>query len=382
MQLTSRERVLMSLSHREPDRVPFDLGGSEVSGIHTNAYAALRTRLGLPTRERRVIDVIQNGAIVDDDVRDLLRVDVGFVVPPAPPAVPFSEDDEYYYLRDRYGIIRWMPKDGGLYYDIFKSPLDGEVSLDEIDRYPLPDAGNPLRLEGVREQCMRIREVEKRAVVVWAFGTGPFALAGWLRGIENFLMDLVLEPERACRMMDRIVAMKLAFLEQLLEQCGDVVDVICDGDDLGTQESLLLSPDTYRRLVKPRHRELYQFIHDRTAAKVFLHSDGAIRPLIPDLIDVGVDIINPVQVSAAGMDSAGLKRDFGSEICFWGGGIDTQHVLNVATSAEVRAEVRRRVDDFKPGGGFVFAAVHNIQANVPMENVLAMWEALQEYGVY
>jgi uroporphyrinogen decarboxylase len=145
---------------------------------------------------------------------------------------------------------------------------------------------------------------------------------------------------------------------------------------------MLISPNTYRKLVKPLHKELFDFIHARTKAKIFFHSCGAIRPVIPDLIEAGVDVLNPVQVSATGMDSADLKRDFGKDITFWGGGVDTQRVLGVGTPDDVRADVRKRIEDLAPGGGFVFATVHNIQGNVPAENILAMWETLQEYGKY
>jgi uroporphyrinogen decarboxylase len=179
-----------------------------------------------------------------------------------------------------------------------------------------------------------------------------------------------------------VLEWKMAFYERLFAEIGDVVDVFFDGDDLGTQQSLLFSPEIYRAYMKPRHAEVFRAIHERTAARVGLHSCGAIRPLIPDLIEIGLDVLNPVQVSAVGMDSAGLKRDFGRDLTFWGGGVDTQRVLWAGTPQEVRDEVRRRIDDLMPGGGFVFAAVHNIQAGVPPENILVMRETLREHGVY
>ena len=175
---------------------------------------------------------------------------------------------------------------------------------------------------------------------------------------------------------------KLAYWEKALTEVGDVIDVAQIADDFAGQDGLLISPRSYRRLFKPRHKELFDFIHARTDAKIFFHSCGAIRAVIPDLIEVGVDILNPVQVSAADMDSTELKREFGRDIVFWGGGVDTQRVLRSGTPAEVRDEVRRRIDDLAPGGGFVFNTVHNIQGDVPAENIVAMWEALQEFGVY
>jgi uroporphyrinogen decarboxylase len=179
-----------------------------------------------------------------------------------------------------------------------------------------------------------------------------------------------------------VLEQKLTYWERALDLFGDLIDVAKEVDDLGGQNDALISPATYRRLLKPRHRELFQFIHSRSHARVFLHSCGSIRRLIPDLIDAGVDILNPVQVSAANMDTRELKADFGSELTFWGGGVDTQRVLCQGSTSAVRNEVRRRLDDLMPGGGFVFATVHNVQADVPPENYMAMWETLREHGEY
>jgi uroporphyrinogen decarboxylase len=217
---------------------------------------------------------------------------------------------------------------------------------------------------------------------MWGFGGGAFETAGWLRGLEQFYMDLALDPGLACAIVDRLLEIKLGFLERALAQIGDVLDVVGEGDDLGGQHAPLISPDMYRKLVKPRHRQLFQFIHEHSRAKIMLHSCGSIRPLIPDLIEIGVDILNPVQVSAADMDSADLKREFGRELAFWGGGVETQHVLPFGTPQEVRDDVRRRLDDLMPGGGYVFNPVHNIQAGVPACNIMAMWEAYREHGIY
>jgi uroporphyrinogen decarboxylase len=178
--------------------------------------------------------------------------------------------------------------------------------------------------------------------------------------------------------MERILEIKLEYWARMLPALGDAVDVVGEADDLGGQARLLFSPATYRALVKPLHRELFDFLHARTDAKVFFHTCGAVRDLLPDLIEIGVDILNPVQVSAAGMDTGELKREFGRDLVFWGGGVDTQRVLGSGAPAEVRAEVRRRIDDLAPGGGFVFATVHNIQPDVPAENILAMHAELRE----
>jgi uroporphyrinogen decarboxylase len=383
--MDGRERVLTALAHREPDRVPFDLGATFVTGIHVGAYEPLRAALGLPPREARILDRIQHIVVVDDDVRDALDVDAGGAFPGEPVRSRASESIEggYAVYRDDFGLGWRMPLDGGLYHDLFESPLDrDEITLDDIAGLPGPDPSDPGYFAGMREACLRIRDVERRAVCVWAMGGAVFESASHLRGHERFFMDLASDPDIACALMDRILETKLAFYERVIDEIGDLVDVFFDGDDLGTQLSLLFSPTTYRRHMKARHAAVFQLIHERSDAKVGLHSCGAIRPLIPDLIEIGLDVLNPVQVSAAGMDSAALKRDFGSELTFWGGGVDTQRVLWAGSPQEVRDEVRRRLDDFMPGGGFVFTAVHNIQAGVPPENILAMRETLREHGVY
>ncbi len=207
-------------------------------------------------------------------------------------------------------------------------------------------------------------------------------LFAFTRGFSDYFTDFAGNPKLAGKIMDRVLMMQLAYWEKVFEIAGDLIDVALVHDDFAGQNQMLISPRTYRQLCKPRHKQLCDLIHSRSKAKVFLHSCGAIRPVIPDLIEIGVDILNPVQVSATGMDSAELKREYGKDLVFWGGGVDTQNVLWSGTPQQVRDEVKRRITDLMPAGGFVFAAVHNIQQNVPPENILAMWETLQEFGTY
>jgi uroporphyrinogen decarboxylase len=207
-------------------------------------------------------------------------------------------------------------------------------------------------------------------------------MAAWLRGFLDFYCDVASNEELFCTILDKIVELKIIYWEHILDVAKEFVDIIQEADDLGGQNRLLISPDKYRRLVKPRHQEIFDFIHSHSNAKVFFHSCGAIREIIPDLIEIGVDILNPVQVSAPGMDSAELKQEFGKDLVFWGGGIDTQSILPYGTPQQVREEVKRRLNDFMPGGGYIFAPTHNIQADVPPENIVAMWETLKEFGVY
>jgi uroporphyrinogen decarboxylase len=382
--MNSRERVLAALNHREGDRVPFDLGGTVVTGIHHKAYTNLRAALDLPTREPKIIDMIQQLAQVDDDVMDCLGVDVKNISPRSSATFEITVRDmgEYTAFHDEFGIGWRSPKDGGWYYDMFDHPLRGPKDADDIESFPLPDPLDPSRFAGLRDAALRIRDEEQRAVVFGNMSAGIFELLTWLRGYEDAYADWGTHSPVAIRLMDRVLEMQLQYLEKGLSVVGDVIDVAQIADDIAGQQGPLISPRSYRRLLKPLHRQLCDYIHSHSNAKVFMHSCGAIRDILPDLIEVGVDIINPVQVSAAGMDSAELKREFGKDIVFWGGGVDTQRVLGTGTPDEVRAEVKRRVGDFKPGGGFVFNTVHNVQGNVPPENLIAMWEALREYGVY
>ncbi len=382
--MDSRTRVQLAISHREPDRVPFDLGGSRVSGIHVRAYTRLRAALGLPSGEPRIGDLTQQLAEVEPDVLNALEVDVRGVAPRSASTYRrvMVDDGEHHTFVDEWGVGRRMPLDGGLYFDSYAPPLGGEIDDVAIERYAWPDATDPARFAGMADEARRSALEERRAVHVGSICGGLTEGLFKLRGFEDGYLDLAGEPARARRVMERILEVKLAYWERLLPELEGVVDIVGEADDLGGQDRLLFSPRTYRDLVKPLHRELFAFLRAHTSAKVFFHTCGAVRDVIPDLIEIGVDILNPVQVSAAGMDTAELKREFGRDIVFWGGGVDTQHVLGAATPSAVREDVRRHVEDLRPGGGFVFAAVHNIQANVPPENILAMRQALATHGRY
>jgi uroporphyrinogen decarboxylase len=381
---TSRERVIAALDRREPDRVPRDLGGTRFSSIHVQAYRALRPALGLPEREPVVADLSQQLALVEDDVMDALGADVRGIGPRAPSAwraEPVVEG-RLESFRDEWGVVRSRPLDGGLYFDATGAPLAGDIGESELSAFAWPDPTDPARYAGMAAAARRYAREERRAVYVGSVCAGITETYLRLRGYEDGYMDLVARPALAQRVMERILEIKLGYWERALAELGDDVDVVGEADDLGGQQAPLFSPETYRALVKPLHARLFGFLRSRSRARVFLHSCGAIRPLIPDLIDIGVQVLNPVQVSAPGMDSAELKREFGRDLAFWGGAADSQGVLGRGSVEEVRAEVRRRVDDLMPGGGFVFASVHNIQANVPPEHVLAMWQVVEERGGY
>jgi len=385
--MNSRERVLTALNHKEPDRVPFDMGGTVLTGINVKAYAALRDYLGLPPIELTIVDVVQQLAQVDDDVIDRLGVDVRNVAPRSSATYRIEIKDmqggNYTYFYDEYGIGWRMPKVGGLYYDMFDHPLGGHIDESNIDRYVLPDPKDPARFAGLREAAERVIEEEQRALIVGNLSAGIFEMYLWTRGFTDGYSDFVGKPARSQNIMHRFMDLQLAYWEKMFDVLGDMIDVVQLADDFAGQNDMLISPSSYRRHLKPLHKELFDFIHSRSSAKIFLHSCGSIRKVIPDLIEIGLDVINPVQVSAAGMNSAELKREYGRDLTFWGGGVDTQRAFNENhTPEEVREDVKRRITDLMPSGGFVFATVHNILHNVPPENIMAMWETLQEYGAY
>jgi uroporphyrinogen decarboxylase len=386
--MNSRERVLTALNHKEPDRVPFDMGGTVVTGIQAKAYRRLRQYLGLPEKEVTIIDMLQQLALVDDDVMQRLGVDVRNVSPRSTASfkidVKETPDGRYIYFYDEYQVGWRMPIDDGMYYDMFEHPLSGDITPENIDRYTLPDPLDPARFSGLREASRKVLELEKRALIVGNISAGIFELYLWTRGFKDGYADWAGNPVLAQKMLRKYVELQMAYWEKMFDVMqGIPIDVVQMADDLAGQNGMLISPNSYRKQLKPLHKEMFDYIHSKSGAKIFFHSCGSVRSIIPDLIEAGVDILNPVQVNAAKMDSAELKREFGKDICFWGGGVDTQMAFDENhTPAEVRADVRKRLEDFMPGGGFVFNTVHNIQGNVPPENIMAMWETIQEYGQY
>jgi len=383
---TSRRRIETTLNHKEPDRVPFDLGGSILTGIHEKAYRRLREYLGLAPVEVQIEDPVQQLARVHEDVKERLKVDVYGVQAGSPRGHRTRRwtEGDYHKYRDEWGIEWWMPREGGFYYDMRVHPLADVTDVRELARVTFPDPLDPARYEGIADQADHLMNTRQVAYILGRNAPGIFEIALWLRGFENYYCDMLTNRPFAEALLDIVCDIKMRYWARALELVGKNVMVVSEADDLCTQDRLLVSPELYRSLIKPRHTRLFAHIrkHAATPVRIFYHCCGAVASILPDLIESGIDILNPVQVSAAGMDTQELKRRFGNDITFWGGGVDTQRVLPRGTTAEVRQEVRRRIEDLAPGGGFVFSTVHNIQADVPPENIMAMWEALQEFGVY
>lgn len=382
--MNSRERLLTALNHREPDRIPFDLGSTQVTGIHVDAYRNLREALGLPATEIQMCDYIQQLALPDDDVIERLGVDVRGLFPLNSHNWKFDVEDtgDNWIYHDEWGITHRREKDDGLYFSIVEVPLDDpDFTVEDIEQHPWPDMGDPQRIAGLRDQAESYR-AEGYAVVLKDPFAGIFEFAQRIVGMENLLLLMAFDDKRVAALFDQLVELKLDFWEMALPQLADVVDVVAQFDDYGTQESQLISPQMFREQIKPHLRVLFERVEQLAPnAKRFFHSCGNVRPLIPDFIEIGVEILNPIHIRATGMEPAALKRDFGDDLVFWGGGVDTQGVLPNGTPQEVKDDVRRNLDALAAGGGYVFNTVHNIQADVPAENTVAMWDALQEYGV-
>jgi len=274
-----------------------------------------------------------------------------------------------------------MPKQGGFYYDMAEHPLASALDENDIENFNYPDPNDKARYAGIREKALSIRD-RGYGVVMSSMGAGIFEYGGWLRGYANFYADLAGEPEMACKVMNKVLEVKMKYWEKVLDMAGDLIDVVQEADDLGSQNNMLISPEMYRKYVKPRQKALFDLVHSKTGAKIFVHSCGSFREVLQDLIEIGVDIINPVQFNARGMEAVKLKQDFGKDLVFWGGGVDTQRILPSGTVEEVKDCVKRQMEILAPGGGFVFNTVHNIQADVPPENLVAMLEAFQEYARY
>ena len=381
--MNSRERLLTALDHREPDRVPFDLGSTQVTGIHVLAYQRLRGHIGLPPVEPQMCDTIQQLALPDEDLIERLGVDVRGLFPLNSHnwRIVNADVGGAWEYTDEWGITHRRPKPDGLYYSIVRSPLEGAaLTLDGIRAHGWPNTGDPRRIAGLHEQATEYR-AQGKAVVIKGVLAGILEMAQRVRGMENCLADMVVNEVLACAILDKMLELKLTFWEMALPRLAGVIDVVSEADDYGTQTSQLISPRMFRNLLKPRLKILFARIKQLAPrARLFFHSCGNVRPLLPDFIELGVDVLNPVHIRASGMEPACLKRDFGKEIAFWGGGVDTQEVLPFGTPQQVKDDVKRSVEALAPGGGFVFSTVHNVQADVPPRNIVAMWEAVQEFG--
>lgn len=382
--MNSRERILKAINHKEPDRVPIDIGGTLATSMHRIIYRKLKERFNIKDNKDEILELALQSVIPDERVVKKLHGDVIGMYSRPPKSWKMKIDPVDNSYIDEWGVKYKATKDN-LYFDIVDHPLKSIIANSKkLDSFNWPDPYDEGRFEGVKEKAEYFYENTGYALSVGCtFGGGILQDGAWLVGFENWFSILLSNQNIANRIMDKVLEFHIGYWDAMLSRVGGFVQIVVLGDDLGTQDNLFISPALFKRLIKPRYKKLIDFIKSKADVKVLLHSDGAIRDIIPDLIDVGIDILNPIQVSARGMgDTKLLKEEFGEKIVFWGGGCDTQKILPFGTKEDIKKEVIRRVNDLKPGGGFVFAPVHNIQPEVPIENIITLYKTALSYGRY
>ena len=410
--MTSRERVMAAINHRQPDYVPLDLGATPSSGISAIAYNNLKKHLGMKDGHTRIFDVVQQVVMPEQEMIDRFGVDVIDI------GRVFNERDEDWYnmeladgstgqypswfhpekqpngdylVHDREGtLIARMPV-GATFFDQTYFPyaedypddysdLDhqmGKVLWSALVHSPWDHAQEKGFYETLRERVLKLRASTDKALMITC-GCNLFEWGTFLRRIDNFLMDTYADEESVQALVEQLMERHLATLEKVCRSVGDIVDILRFGDDLGMDTSMFMSREKYQTLFKPYHTKLNEYVHGHSNMKTFLHSCGSIYPIIPDLIEAGYDVLNPIQTTAYQMDPMTLKREFGKDITFWGGGCNTRTVLNHAAPEEVYEYSRRMIDIFNQDGGFVFNQEHNIMPDVPPENILAMYRAVAD----
>ena len=404
--MSSRDRIIAAINHRQPDRVPVDLGASTVTGISAIAYNNLKKQLGI-NQPARVFDVVQQLANIDMEVINMFGVDALDINRISAESGEWYEveladgsraefphwyqpvtmpDGSWQTFHDDGTVLSRMPV-GATFFDQMFFPYENGYpdSFDNLNdaltkiSWVVHSHSSNLNDEELREKLIKLKELSGKALVM-SGGVKLLELGFFIRRMDNFLTDLLLEPEKLSQMLDKFVEMHLAGLENKCDSLGDIVDVIRFGDDLGMKTGPLMDLDTFRRFFKPRYKILCDYVKKHTGMKIFLHSCGSIRQFIPDLIEVGIDILNPVQTNSHDMDPASLKKEFGKDIVFWGGGVDTVSVINHGTPEEVRKDVLKRCEIFSKDGGFVFAPIHNILSEVPPMNIIAAYNAVREFN--
>jgi len=408
-----RERVLLAMNYQQPQQVAVDFGGHRSSGIMAMAYKRLRDYLALPPRPIKVYDIPQQLAVIDDDVLERFHIDVielgwhlyhedggwkPWRLPDGtecliPEYIDMTRMDGAWVTRHTNGTPIAQQKDGVVYFEqtywpLAEQPEEKLERLEEMFAYnmwtalPTPLGHIALDDHGLAQLAVyarRVRESEQRAII-GLFGGSLFETGQMLWGIENYMQALVLHPDLVHRFLDRMVEIYKRDLERFLRAVGQYIDIVLFSDDYGMQTGSLISPKMFRQFFKARHQELWQYAKKLAPVKVMLHSCGSIANLLPDMIEAGLDVVQPIQTSSKNMQPAALKAQFGKSIVLWGGGCNTQRVLGMGTPEEVRQNVSDNLDVLAPGGGFVFQQIHNIMANVPPENIVAMFDAVVEWN--
>jgi len=372
--MTHGERLVAAISHKQPDMIPIDLCGTVDSSIVVEGYEKLKKHFGIEAENglcHRMMRVVQ----VDERILRALDIDTRGIFPGAPIKGGEQELGPHRY-RDAWGIERVHPEHS-YYYDQISFPLSGEITISDISNYPWPDPDDPGIVQGLKERVRWIRENTDCATILCL--PAPFVhISQYLRGFEDWFCDFVLNPKILEALFDAVLEVTLQIARNALKEVGQEVDVVICADDLGTQDGLQISYDHFLKYVKPRLEKYSRQIHVLSPAKVLFHSCGSVARIIEDLIEIGVDVLNPVQVTAAGMNPVELKKKYRGRMAFWGG-MDSQKVLPRGNVKEVKKMVEDLIEQMGEGGGFVLSSVHNIQPDVPLDNILAMFQHAREY---
>jgi len=384
MPMNSRERVLTAINHEQPDRVPLVIGVNNATGIKMKPYKGIKDIAGIQAPENYIYDSPElDTAEIDEETMLRLRSDVRGVLDLEPEQVlkRNRERDPHSDCINSWGSGQMEITPGDWFPGIH--PLPEAKTIKDLDDYQgWPDMSDPSRVAHVRETARRLADENQFAIMATPWLLFPFERAHAMQGMEPFLLNMAMDPDFARALLEKIAGYCKQLMGHFLEELGDNVDIIKIGDDLGIQKGLMISPKMYRDILKPVHADFIDFIKSRTRAKVMFHSCGDVVPLIGDFIDIGVDILNPIQTSTGSIsDLPALKKQFGKNMVFCGG-IDTHRILPFGSTAEVRQEVRRVVQALGPGGGYMVGAVHTVMNDVPAENVLAMVDAVEEFGYY
>ncbi len=376
---THKERLLMALNHEQPDRNPMDLGGRQTT-LSILAYENLKNYLSLSHLPTKVMAHSWQTCFIDEAVLEMFDIDTRHVRPASKvndvigETLATGESDNIFV--DEWGVKR---KIAGDYANLIDHPLR-TANLDDLEDFPWPDSADNYDFQGLRESTRKLYEQGEYALVGSLGSPGNiFEQAWYLRGLSEFMKDLIKNKDFAHAVMRRILDIRKRNVELYLNEVGEFIDVVQLADDMASQDNLLISPKHYREIVKPYQLELCQHVKSLTNAKIYFHSCGSISPLLDELIEIGLEILNPVQVSAANMDTQDLKKRYGKKLSFWGA-IDTFEVLPNGSASDVQAEVHKRICDLGKSGGYVMGPVHNICSDVPPENVVAMYEAGLKYG--
>lgn len=372
--MTSKERVMMTLEHKEPDRVPLDIGGINNTAMHFDIENKIKEKFQLEDHGNLIKSRQQNVVVPDQSIVDYFGVDTCSIY--FNEVAPWKDNGDGTFT-DMWGVGQKLNPDG-LYYNMCFHPLEDKEDLKDLENFRFPEPTEYM-VKGLRE---RIEQNKDKCCILEGFREPMFGLPTWLRGNQNYYMDLLDNEEFSDRLHEIILDYYIKLVDFLMERIGDGIDIVKFADDMGTQTSLIMSPEVYRERIKPWQAKLYDHVKRKYGKKILLHSCGAISPIIGDLIEIGVDALNPVQITAKGMAPEELKKRFGNNITFWGGGVDTQRTLNMGTPAQVREQVEQNMKIFKEGGGYVFAQVHNIMYDVPLENVLSMYETYRKFAEY